>query len=269
MNTHPITRHTANKYKAAAANFEEALYDSMLLYSLRHLAFTDHAPTQSMLDTLQKALQVCYLAGINSKQHFKQIYVFDFSILNKQDRFRNKFGMTKHNKSPSLQRGGLFGLYLALFKINMVAIEKTLKEGDSFLYTYLETKRNYGFVLINSIPNRGRHPRFYQFALINLPSKDNVSLDDFKNGGFLYSKMIPNGRTRKENLGIYTWDFSKEYFYFLHKFNFIGTLEMDRSKFMIGSGGNPPPEVFLHHIFNNIDVLMTPYDKTPLSTILS
>jgi hypothetical protein len=77
MNTHPITRHTANKYKAAVADFEEALYDSMLLYSLRHLAFTGHAPTQSMLDTLQKALQVCYLAGINSKQHFKQIYVFD------------------------------------------------------------------------------------------------------------------------------------------------------------------------------------------------
>ena len=66
MNTHPITRHTVNKYKAAVTDFEEALYDSMLLYSLRHLAFTGHAPTQSMLDTLQKALQVCYLAGINS-----------------------------------------------------------------------------------------------------------------------------------------------------------------------------------------------------------
>ena len=77
MNTHPISRHTANKYKAAVADFEEALYDSMLLYSLRHLAFTGRVPNQSMLDTLQKALQVCYLAGINSKQHFKQIYVFD------------------------------------------------------------------------------------------------------------------------------------------------------------------------------------------------
>lgn len=77
MNTHPISRHTANTYKAAVANFEEAIYDSMLLYSLRHLAFTGHTPTQSMLDTLQKALQICALAGINSKQHFKQIYVFD------------------------------------------------------------------------------------------------------------------------------------------------------------------------------------------------
>ncbi|MHB8260236.1 MAG: hypothetical protein ACYDEC_08190 [Bacteroidia bacterium] len=38
MNTHPITHHTSNKNRAASADFEEALYDSMLRYSLRHLA---------------------------------------------------------------------------------------------------------------------------------------------------------------------------------------------------------------------------------------
>lgn len=74
---HPITRHTANKYRAASADFEEALYDSMLRYSLRHLAFTGHVSNQSIVDTLQKALIVCSLAGINSQHHFKQIYVFD------------------------------------------------------------------------------------------------------------------------------------------------------------------------------------------------
>ncbi len=77
MNTHPITRHTSNKYRAASSDFEEALYDSMFHYSLRHLAFTGNISNERILDTLQKVLQVCYLAGINSKHHFKQIYVFD------------------------------------------------------------------------------------------------------------------------------------------------------------------------------------------------
>ena len=32
------------------------------------------------MEALQKSMQVCHLAGINSKHHFKKIFVFDSSI---------------------------------------------------------------------------------------------------------------------------------------------------------------------------------------------
>ena len=77
MKTHAITHHTSNKYKAALTDFEEAVYDSMLIYSLRHLAFAGNLSQQHILNSLQRVLQICALAGINSKHHFKQVYVFD------------------------------------------------------------------------------------------------------------------------------------------------------------------------------------------------
>ena len=76
MKTHLVTHHST-KDRFAANEFEEAFYTAKLHYSLRHLRFTEKISQENIAEALQKSLQVCYLAGINSRQHFKQIYVYD------------------------------------------------------------------------------------------------------------------------------------------------------------------------------------------------
>ena len=80
MKTNHITHYASNKNQSSLNEFEEAFYDSMLLYSLRHLTFIGSVSEENTMEALQKSLQVCYLAGINSKCHFKQIFVFDVAI---------------------------------------------------------------------------------------------------------------------------------------------------------------------------------------------
>jgi hypothetical protein len=60
--------------------FEDALQNSRLRYSLRHLNFMDDISQEQIMEALQKSMQVCHLAGINSIQHFKKIYVYDSEV---------------------------------------------------------------------------------------------------------------------------------------------------------------------------------------------
>jgi Domain of unknown function (DUF1864) len=61
-------------------DLEEALQNSMRRYSLRHLDFMDDVSEEQFLEALQKSIQVCRLAGVNSIQHFKKIYVYDAEV---------------------------------------------------------------------------------------------------------------------------------------------------------------------------------------------
>ena len=60
--------------------FEDALQNSRLKYSLHHLNFMDDISQEQILEALQKSMKVCHLAGVNSIQHFKKIYVYDSEI---------------------------------------------------------------------------------------------------------------------------------------------------------------------------------------------
>ena len=66
-----------NDYLNHLRDFEEAIYTSKLHYSLRHLMFSENISTENIIEALQKSLRICQLAGIESKQHFKKIYVYD------------------------------------------------------------------------------------------------------------------------------------------------------------------------------------------------
>lgn len=59
------------------SEIENAFYESMLIYSIRHLKVFENISQENILNAIQKALQICQQAGINSKHHFKKIYVFD------------------------------------------------------------------------------------------------------------------------------------------------------------------------------------------------
>ncbi|WP_435353063.1 hypothetical protein [Emticicia sp. SJ17W-69] len=80
MKTEYITLYSSNEEQAALGEFEDAFYNSLRRYSLRHLPFVEEVSQEKILEALQKSLQVCQLAGINSKQHFKQIYIYDDNI---------------------------------------------------------------------------------------------------------------------------------------------------------------------------------------------
>ena len=77
MKEHFVTHHSSAKYWFKESDFEEAFYNSKLVYSLRHLAFNKDISQEIIAEALQKSLQVCFLAGVNSKHHFKKIFVFD------------------------------------------------------------------------------------------------------------------------------------------------------------------------------------------------
>jgi hypothetical protein len=65
-------------------DFEEALQNSMRRYSLRNLNFMEDISEEQIVEALQKSIQVCRLAGVNTVQHFKKIYVYDPSVSSMQ-----------------------------------------------------------------------------------------------------------------------------------------------------------------------------------------
>jgi hypothetical protein len=67
----------AKKYQFNASNFNDAFYNPKLKYSLRHIAFMGNISNDIITEALKKSLQICYLADINSKQHFKQVFLYN------------------------------------------------------------------------------------------------------------------------------------------------------------------------------------------------
>ncbi len=63
-----------------STEFEDAFYDSMLVYSLFDLSGLGNISEENALQALQKSIETCCLAGININHHFKQVYIFDTSI---------------------------------------------------------------------------------------------------------------------------------------------------------------------------------------------
>jgi hypothetical protein len=80
MNTYQIVEYHPNDYNNVLKDFEEAICYATLKYSLSHLAFIENISEDDSLKALQKALQICQLAGIESKYHFKKIYIYDDTI---------------------------------------------------------------------------------------------------------------------------------------------------------------------------------------------
>jgi hypothetical protein len=80
MKNYQIVPFRTNDYLIHLTDFEEAIHNSKLHYSLRHLTFDDDISSENILESLQKSLQICQLAGIESKHHFKKIYVYDSDL---------------------------------------------------------------------------------------------------------------------------------------------------------------------------------------------
>jgi hypothetical protein len=77
METYDIAHYLTDQSQFAIREFEEALNHSTLRYSMRHIVLTGIDSQENMMNALRKSMKICALAGVNSKHHFKQIYVFD------------------------------------------------------------------------------------------------------------------------------------------------------------------------------------------------
>jgi hypothetical protein len=80
MKTYQIVQYQDSDYLTILKDFEEAIYNSQLKFSLRHLAFIENISEEDSMEVLQKSLQICQLAGIESKHHFKKIYIYDADL---------------------------------------------------------------------------------------------------------------------------------------------------------------------------------------------
>jgi hypothetical protein len=77
MEQNIIIRYSLTQNQKAAADFENALHDSLCKYSFRNLPFFEKITEEIIQEALQKSIQICQLAGVNSQYHFKKVYVYD------------------------------------------------------------------------------------------------------------------------------------------------------------------------------------------------
>jgi calcineurin-like phosphoesterase family protein len=77
MKSYEIAPLIIDDYLIYLRNFEEAIHDSKLYYSLNDLSFVENISPENSIKALQKSLKICQLAGIESKHHFKKIFVYD------------------------------------------------------------------------------------------------------------------------------------------------------------------------------------------------
>lgn len=77
MKTQSENLYPANRFQFSSFQFDDNFYNALLKYSLRHLAFMGNISKETMLEALKKAIEICCLAGINTNQHFKQVYVYN------------------------------------------------------------------------------------------------------------------------------------------------------------------------------------------------
>ena len=77
MKTNLVAHSSLSKHWFVVSEFVEAVHNSKLIYSLNHLITIQNISQEDAMEALQKSLQVCYLIDVNSKHHFKQIFVFD------------------------------------------------------------------------------------------------------------------------------------------------------------------------------------------------
>jgi hypothetical protein len=77
MEENVIIRYSPNQNQKVVEEFENAIYDSLCKYSFRHLPFSKKITEEIIHEALQKSIQICQLAGVNSQYHFKKMFVYE------------------------------------------------------------------------------------------------------------------------------------------------------------------------------------------------
>lgn len=61
----------------AISHFEEAYFNAKRQFSINHLTISGDISEENLEAAIEKAERICRIAGINSRQHFQKIYVYE------------------------------------------------------------------------------------------------------------------------------------------------------------------------------------------------
>lgn len=79
MKNHAIVPYTTQNYLTFLKELKESILYSNLKYSMTDLQLIHEIPNYEIEESIKNAITICHLVGIESKYHFKKIYVFDIN----------------------------------------------------------------------------------------------------------------------------------------------------------------------------------------------
>lgn len=77
MKNHVIIPYASENYLSFLAALKESILYANLPYSRIDLQLFQEISDDEIEDAIKKAISICHLVGIETKYHFKKIYVFD------------------------------------------------------------------------------------------------------------------------------------------------------------------------------------------------
>ncbi len=77
MKNHDIVPYATENYLAFLNQLKESILHSKLQYSSIDLQVFQEMTSDEVEESIKNAIAICHLVGIESKYHFKKIYVFD------------------------------------------------------------------------------------------------------------------------------------------------------------------------------------------------
>lgn len=77
MNIMQIHRYSEFSSQSDCNRWTDSYYESKLKFSLRNLTFVGDISNESIMEALQRSMCICKCAGIDSRHHYKQIYIYD------------------------------------------------------------------------------------------------------------------------------------------------------------------------------------------------
>lgn len=147
------------------------------------------------------------------------------------------------------------------------SLEK-IKIGDCFSYNTKGNLSKFGFIVISKFQKKDKSIRNLQLAIVKISEKC-FTLDDFKSG-YLYTHKVQVGMENiKYILGLFCYNFDGNSLNILNKFNYLGNIKIDSSKYIVGTGSDASSEFMFGADLKNIDIITERYDKTKLIEIFA
>ncbi|WP_310558444.1 hypothetical protein [Flavobacterium sp.] len=92
MKNHAIVPYATENYLSFLKELKESILYSKLQYTSFDLQLINDISNDEIDESIKNAISICHLVGIESKYHFKKIYVFDvdYKIINTEWRMSKK-----------------------------------------------------------------------------------------------------------------------------------------------------------------------------------
>jgi hypothetical protein len=143
-------------------------------------------------------------------------------------------------------------------------IEK-MNVGDCYIYKTNKNKM-VGFILISKVTTESKID-WVKFGTIVFKNETTKKIEDFKKGELFTHKVYSGLEGDYEN-GIQGYEFNTKAFEFLVKFQYVGNLKLNKSKYTYGGGGVFSSELIFNLDLNSIEFGKEHYQRQSLEELL-